>query len=162
MSDKMIWLPWQCRWGFEIVSKANEICIFQRWRRRESVDKCRARRRIGVLSLNGDQGIGGAPNLRLDFPEDRLRQISTVVASVKCLELPADAHFAWDVPSQGLNSLRKKSGPGNDRQGLNRLRKKSQPLKVRGEEPWYPTSRKKRARYEGPLLGRMKKKRTRG
>jgi hypothetical protein len=44
--------------------------------------------------------------------------------------LPADAHFAWDVPSQGLNSLRKKSGPGNDRQGLNRLRKKSQPLQT--------------------------------
>jgi hypothetical protein len=36
---------------FEIVCcKAHEICVFQRWRRRESVDKCRERRRVGVLS----------------------------------------------------------------------------------------------------------------
>jgi hypothetical protein len=36
------------------------------------------------------------------FSEDRLRQSSTVVASVNCLELPADGHFAWDVRWQGL------------------------------------------------------------
>jgi hypothetical protein len=28
------------------------------------------------------------------------------VASVNCLELPADGHFAWDVRWQGLKSLR--------------------------------------------------------
>jgi hypothetical protein len=36
------------------------------------------------------------------FSEGRLRQSSTVVASVNCLELPADGHFAWDLPWQGL------------------------------------------------------------
>jgi hypothetical protein len=36
------------------------------------------------------------------FSEDRLRQSSTVVASVKCLEFAADGHFAWDVAWQGL------------------------------------------------------------
>ena len=36
--------------------------------------------------------------------EDRLRQSSTVVASVNCLELPADGHFAWDLPWQGLKA----------------------------------------------------------
>jgi len=35
------------------------------------------------------------------FSEDRLRQSSNVVASVNCLELPADGHFAWDVRWQG-------------------------------------------------------------
>jgi hypothetical protein len=36
------------------------------------------------------------------FSEDRLRQSSTVVASVNCLELPADGHLEWDVRWQGL------------------------------------------------------------
>ena len=36
------------------------------------------------------------------FSEDGPRQSSTVVASVNCLELLADGHFAWDVPWQGL------------------------------------------------------------
>ena len=55
---------------------------------------------------DGDQDIGdGAPNLRLDLVlGDRLRQSSTVVASVNCLELPADGHFAWDVRWQGIKS----------------------------------------------------------
>ena len=45
---------------------------------------------------------GDVPNLRLAaFSEDRLRQSSNVVASVNCLELPADGHFAWDVRWQG-------------------------------------------------------------
>ena len=34
------------------------------------------------------------------------------VASVNCLELPADGHFAWDVRWQGLKRLRKNSGQG--------------------------------------------------
>jgi hypothetical protein len=46
------------------------------------------------------------------FSEDRLSQSSTVDASVNCLELPADGHFAWDVRWQGLDRLRKNSGPG--------------------------------------------------
>jgi hypothetical protein len=33
----------------------------------------------------------------------------TVVASVNCLELPADGHFAWDMRWQGLKSLRENS-----------------------------------------------------
>jgi len=36
------------------------------------------------------------------FLAERLRQNSTVVACVNCLELPADGHFAWDVRWQGL------------------------------------------------------------
>jgi len=43
------------------------------------------------------------------FSEDRLRQSSNVVASVNCLELPADGHFAWDMRWQGLKSLRENS-----------------------------------------------------
>src|ERR1700733_325876 len=39
------------------------------------------------------------------FSEDRLRQSSTVVTSVNCLELSADGHFAWDVPWQGLKPV---------------------------------------------------------
>jgi hypothetical protein len=52
---------------------------------------------------DGDQDMGGdgAPK-SASFSEDTLRQNSTVVASVNCLELPADGHFAWDVPWQGL------------------------------------------------------------
>ena len=46
---------------------------------------------------------GDVPNLRLAaFSEDRLRQSSTVVASVNCLELAADGPFTWDVRWQGL------------------------------------------------------------
>jgi hypothetical protein len=54
---------------------------------------------------DGNQNIGGdgAPNLLLTaFLAERLRQNSTVVGSVNCLELPADGHFAWDVRWQGL------------------------------------------------------------
>jgi hypothetical protein len=43
------------------------------------------------------------------FSEDRPRQSSTVVTSVNCLELSADGDFAWDVPWQGLKSLRENS-----------------------------------------------------
>jgi hypothetical protein len=50
---------------------------------------------------DGDQDTGGVCVLTA-FSEDRLRQSSTAVASVNCLELPADGHFAWDVRWQGL------------------------------------------------------------
>ena len=46
------------------------------------------------------------------FSEDRLRQSSTVVACVNCLELSADGHYAWDLPWQGLKRLRKNSVSG--------------------------------------------------
>jgi hypothetical protein len=65
----------------------------------------------------------------------------TVVASVNCLDLPGDGHFAWDMPWQrpkklresstirprGLNGVRKNSGRAGEagakaRNIFNRLR----------------------------------------
>ena len=54
--------------GFEIVCcKAHEICVFQRLRRRESVDKVERDVELEFFLDDGEQDIGdGAPNLRLN------------------------------------------------------------------------------------------------
>jgi hypothetical protein len=54
------------------------------------------------LAPNCDGYVPSVTGFLTAFPADRLRQSSTVVASVNCLELPADGHFAWDVSWQGL------------------------------------------------------------
>jgi hypothetical protein len=54
--------------GFEMVCcKAHEICVFQRLRRRESVDKVERDVELEFFLDDGEQDIGdGAPNLRLN------------------------------------------------------------------------------------------------
>jgi len=54
--------------GFEMVCcRAHEICVFQRLRRRESVDKVERDVELEFFLDDGDQDIGdGAPNLRLN------------------------------------------------------------------------------------------------
>jgi len=44
------------------------------------------------------------------FSEDRLRQSSRVVASVNCLELPADGHFRVGCAMAGAKQAAEKAG----------------------------------------------------
>jgi hypothetical protein len=50
-----------------VCCRAHEICVFQRLRRRESVDKVERDVELEFFLDDGEQDIGdGAPNLRLN------------------------------------------------------------------------------------------------